>query len=122
MELKRDLEHDKRHTDVEHMHQEQTGVDKVLAVCQKYSVPLFAGVVTGMVMANAAPETYATIFKTELLSPDIRPFDHKVDLAFIVNDCLMAIHFGLALQEICVATLPGGANWPRAGINCWASG
>jgi hypothetical protein len=31
-------------------------------------------------------------------------------------DCLMAIHFGLALQEICVATLPGGANWPRAGM------
>ena len=63
-------------------------------------------------MANAAPESYETIFKTELLASDVRPFDHKVDLQFIVNDCLMAIHFGLALQEICVAMLPGGAMNP----------
>ena len=41
-----------------------------------------------------------------------------MDLAFIVNDILMCIHFGLALQEICVAMLPGGAMNPiRNAIN-----
>jgi NhaA family Na+:H+ antiporter len=57
---------------------------------------------------------YQTVFKTELLTEDIRPFGHKVDFAFIINDILhiMAIHFGLAVQEICVATLPRGAMNP----------
>ena len=46
------------------------------------------------------------------MTEDIRPFGHKVDFAFIINDILMAIHFGLAVQEICVATLPRGAMNP----------
>lgn len=75
----------------------------------QYSVPLFVGVALAMIVANVAEDFYNTVFFTSW------GFDiggHDVTFAFFINDILMAIHFGLALQEIAVACLPGGAMSP----------
>jgi Na+/H+ antiporter NhaA len=72
-------------------------------------VPLFTGVVVSMIWANISEKTFLDVFFTSW------GFDiggHDVNLSFVVNDILMAIHFGLALQEIAVACLPGGAMSP----------
>ena len=72
---------------LEHIEQEPSQFDKAVAVSQKFSFPLFLGVITGLIMANAVPELYETIFKTELMSPEVRPFDHKV-LDRCIDTCI----------------------------------
>jgi hypothetical protein len=70
---------------------------------------LFVGVALAMTVANVAEDFYNDLFFTSW------GFDiggHDVTFAFLINDILMAIHFGLALQEIAVACLPGGAMSP----------
>ena len=75
----------------------------------QYSIPLFVGVFTAMLVANVAEDFYNTVFFT---SWGFAIGGHDVSFAFFINDILMAIHFGLALQEIAVACLPGGAMSP----------
>ena len=72
---------------LEHIEQEPSQFDKAVAVSQKYSFPLFLGVIVGLIMANLAPDSYETIFKTELLSSEVRPFDHKV-LYQCIHTCI----------------------------------
>ena len=82
---------------------------RTIAVVEKYSVPLFTGVIVGMTLANAAPDFYHDVFFS---SWGFSLAGHDVTFAFFINDVLMSIHFGLALQEIACACLPGGAMSP----------
>ncbi len=83
----------------------------VLAVVQRYSLPLIGGVLVGMIFANVDPAGYAS-WQQALPFGAWKLFGHSVDLTFLVNDVFMAFFFGLAAKEITDACLPGGALSP----------
>jgi Na+:H+ antiporter, NhaA family len=88
----------------------------LLAKIQAYSIPLIAGVLVALWMANAFPELYSTLVTSELISAKI--LGHSVSLEFLVNDLFMVLFFGIAAKEITDALLPGGSlNPPSQAVN-----
>jgi len=98
---------------------------KTLLTLQEFSIPLIAGVIAAMFMANAHPEFYHGLVHTPL--PDLWGFlthsadhahvhaegwKHYTTLHFLANDLLMALFFGIAAKEITEACLPNGALNP----------
>lgn len=84
-----------------------------IAILQEFSIPLIAGVVSALVLANVAPHFYHVLVHGS-------PFgaESHLNLHFVMNDLFMAMFFGLAAKEITEACLPGGAlNPPRKAIN-----
>ena len=104
---------------------------KTLLTLQEFSVPLIAGVVVAMLMANSDFEFYHGLVHTPL--PDLWGFlthgashhghhaegwKHYLTLHFLANDILMALFFGIAAKEITEACLPNGAlNPPKKAVN-----
>ncbi len=88
-------------------------VPRPIAILQEFSIPLIAGVVSALVLANVAPHFYHALTHGS-------PFgaDSHLNLHFLMNDLFMALFFGLAAKEITEACLPGGAlNPPKKAIN-----
>jgi NhaA family Na+:H+ antiporter len=104
---------------------------KTLATLQEFSVPLIAGVLVAMLMANLSPEFYHGLVHIPLTDlwgflthgagdhgGHVEGWKHYLTLHFLANDILMALFFGIAAKEITEACLPNGAlNPPRKAVN-----
>ncbi|MCL4109674.1 UNVERIFIED_CONTAM: hypothetical protein GTU68_055035 [Idotea baltica] len=77
---------------------------KTLQILQDFSIPLIAGVVVALVLANVSPDFYRTLIEVSI-------FDYTC-LHFLANDIVMAFFFGIAAKEITEACLPNGALNP----------
>ncbi len=77
---------------------------------REFSVPLIAGVVTALLWANLAPESYHHF--------DHAPFLGNLSFHFATNDLFMVFFFGIAAVEITQSCLPGGdLNPPKKAVN-----
>jgi len=103
---------------------------RVLLTLQEFSVPLIAGVVVAMLMANSNAEFYQGLVHVPLTDlwgflshgggehVHAEGWKHYITLHFIANDILMALFFGIAAKEITEACLPNGALNPvRKAVN-----
>ena len=104
---------------------------KTLLTLQEFSIPLIAGVIVSMLLANLTPELYHGLVHTPLtdlwgfLAHGAGEHGHHAEgwkyyltLHFLANDILMALFFGIAAKEITEACLPNGAlNPPRKAVN-----
>lgn len=103
---------------------------KTMLTLQEFSVPLIAGVVVAMLMANYDADFYHGLVHTcltDLWSYVTHPDAHHAHaegwkyyftLHFLANDILMAFFFGIAAKEITEACLPNGALNPiRKAVN-----
>lgn len=71
-----------------------------LNLLREFSIPLLAGVVTALVWANVAPESYHHFNHTPIWGP--------LSFHFITNDIFMALFFAIAAAEITQSCFPGG--------------
>lgn len=102
---------------------------KTLQILQDFSIPLIAGVVVAMIIANMNPEFYTALIKVSVADLwalfTSAEFDktagieaaetgwrHYTSLHFLANDIVMAFFFGIAAKEITEACLPNGALNP----------
>jgi len=99
-------------------------VARVLAVVQKFSLPLLLGVVAALVFANAYPSAYSYFVGADhhgdflSLAGDWDFLGHPLTFYFLVNDIFMVFFFGLAAKEVTEALLPGGSlNPPSKAIS-----
>ncbi len=104
---------------------------KTLLTLQEFSIPLIAGVVVAMLMANLHPEFYLGLVHTPLSDMwsffthggtdhghHVEGWKYYTTLHFLANDILMALFFGIAAKEITEACLPNGALNPvRKAVN-----
>ncbi|MDF1836836.1 MAG: Na+/H+ antiporter NhaA [Planctomycetota bacterium] len=99
---------------------------RVIRYLQDFSIPLIAGVVAALFMANVAPETYHYWFGSGHGAEDgiwelpghFTAFGHHLTLSFLINDIFMVFFFAIAAKEITEAGLPGGSLNPlRKAIN-----
>lgn len=104
---------------------------KTLQTLQEFSIPLIAGVIAAMVMANVSPDFYHGLVHTPLTDmwaflthsgaehvQHAEGWKHYTTLHFLANDILMALFFGIAAKEITEACLPNGALNPiRKAVN-----
>ncbi len=81
-----------------------------LNLLREFSVPLILGVLTAVVWANLAPESYAAFNHNHFLGP--------LSFHFVANELFMVFFFGIAAVEITQSCLPGGdLNPPKKAIN-----
>ena len=93
-------------------------VIRAIDFLQEFSLPLIAGVVLGLVAANAAQHWYEGMVHFRPFGDDAYVFGHNLDLHFIINGMFMCLFFGIAAKEIAESTLPGGVLNPlRRAIN-----
>lgn len=101
---------------------------KTIRILQDFSIPLIAGVVVAMVIANLHPEFYTALISVSVVDLwalftgqlDIpaaiaaaeHGWRHYTCLHFLANDIVMAFFFGIAAKEITEACLPNGALNP----------
>jgi NhaA family Na+:H+ antiporter len=71
-----------------------------LNLLREFSIPLLAGVLTALVWANAAPDSYRLFNHNHFLGP--------LSFHFITNDIFMAFFFAIAAAEITQSCFPGG--------------
>lgn len=87
-------------------------IKSVVAVTQKYSLPLITGVITALLWSNIDEDGYHDFTHAEI----IPGFEYKgyalTSLHFLVNDIFMVFFFGLAIKEVTEAVLPGGSLSP----------
>ncbi len=98
----------------------------VIRYLQDFSIPLIAGVVAALFMANMAPDAYHHWFGAGHGAADgvwelpghFTVFGHHLTLSFLINDIFMVFFFAIAAKEITEAGLPGGSLNPlRKAIN-----
>jgi Na+/H+ antiporter NhaA len=112
---------------------------RTIAILQANAVPLLLGVVCALVFANVDIGTYEYYFGNGRpaprpaagqappgkgggggQSPDVfvlingQILGHLPTIRYMVNDCFMALFFGIATKEITEACLPGGSLNPPA--------
>ena len=98
---------------------------KKLLTLQVFSLPLIAGVIAAMLMANISPDLYQGLIHTPLTdmwgflthcatnhAHHAEGWKYYTTLHFLANDILMALFFGIAAKEITEACLPNGALNP----------
>lgn len=71
-----------------------------LNLLREFSIPLLAGVLTALVWANVAPESYHRFNHDHFMGP--------LSFHFVTNDIFMALFFAIAAAEITQSCLPGG--------------
>lgn len=81
-----------------------------LNLLREFSIPLLAGVLTALVWANVAPESYHRFNHDHFLGP--------LSFHFVTNDIFMVFFFAIAAAEITQSCLPGGDLNPiRKAVN-----
>ena len=103
---------------------------KIIQTLQEFSIPLIAGVIVAMLLANTNFELYQAIVNTPLTdmwgllmgnaheAVHHDGWKHYITIHFLANDILMALFFGIAAKEITEACLPNGAlNPPSKAVN-----
>ncbi|MEC8023034.1 MAG: Na+/H+ antiporter NhaA [Myxococcota bacterium] len=89
----------------------------VVNFLQEFSIPLIAGVIAALILANTEEHLYHEIIHFKPFG-DVKIFGHGLDIHFLINDIFMVLFFGIAAKEITEAMLPGGAlNPPAKAIN-----
>ncbi|MEL6179647.1 MAG: Na+/H+ antiporter NhaA, partial [Myxococcota bacterium] len=84
---------------------------------QEFSIPLLAGVVASIVLANVDGHLYHAITHAKPLG-DVSVFGHPLTIHFLINDVFMVLFFGIAAKEITESVLPGGPLNPlRKAVN-----
>lgn len=92
---------------------------------QEYSLPLIAGVLVALIVANWNSDIYHALVMSPLHQiwhnvthaghfhvDHGHGWEHYFSLHFLVNDIFMVLFFGVAAKEITEACLPGGALNP----------
>ncbi|ABQ27526.1 Na+/H+ antiporter NhaA [Geotalea uraniireducens] len=77
---------------------------KRINLLREFSIPLLAGVLTALVWANVAPDSYHKFNHDHFLGP--------LSFHFVTNDIFMAFFFAIAAVEITQSCLPGGDMSP----------
>lgn len=99
---------------------------RTVQLLQEFSIPLIAGVVAALTLANWNPELYHALIHTPVYrlgtifahgahhahATHHGSWDHLLTLHFLINDVFMVLFFGIAAKEITEACLPGGALNP----------
>ena len=67
---------------------------------REFSVPLVGGVITALLWANLAPQSYQGFLYNHFL--------WRLNFHFVTNDIFMVFFFGIAAVEITQSCLPGG--------------
>ncbi|MEC8192011.1 MAG: Na+/H+ antiporter NhaA [Myxococcota bacterium] len=89
---------------------------KTINILQEFSLPLIAGVIVALVVANANPVLYDELIKFPIYGP--QDGAHPINALFLINDVFMVFFFGIAAKEITESCLPGGdLNPPSKAIN-----
>ena len=103
-----------RQTHVQNVHP----LVRVVNLLQKFSLPLIAGVLLGLVAANVNSHWYHQVVDFHPLGKSAAVFGHELTIHFIINGMFMCLFFGIAAKEIAESTLPGGVLNPlRRAIN-----
>ena len=89
---------------------------RTIYLLQEFSIPLIAGVVVALLVANLSAESYEWYQQVLHWKPlgEVALFGHGLTLHFLVNDIFMVFFFGIAAKEITEACLPGGSLNPVA--------
>lgn len=82
----------------------------MVAMMQRYSMPLCIGVAAALVWSNIDEHSYHDFIDKHIAGLEV--IGHKITLHFIVNDIFMCFFFGLAIKEVAEALLPGGSLSP----------
>lgn len=85
---------------------------RTLNFLSEFSIPLIAGVLVALVLANANEHLYHELLETPLLGEHGKIFGHTITFHFLMNDIFMVFFFGIAAVEITQAVLPGGSLNP----------
>lgn len=85
---------------------------RTLNFLSEFSIPLIAGVLAALVIANIDEHLYHVILDYPLLGENVKIFGHPVTFHFLMNDIFMVFFFGIAAVEITQAVLPGGSLNP----------
>ena len=87
-------------------------------ILQEFSLPLIAGVVTGLIAANVNHLWYESVVEFNPFGSHAAVFGHELTVNYIINGMFMCLFFGIAAKEITESTLPGGVLNPlRRAIN-----
>ena len=78
---------------------------------QEFSIPLIAGVLVALLLANVAHGVYEDLIHFKPFG-ELAVFGHEVTAHFLINDIFMVFFFGIAMKEITESTLPGGSLNP----------
>ena len=93
-------------------------VQKTLNILQEFSLPLIAGVIIALVVANIDPHLYHVLVDYPIFGEGVELMNHPLTAHFLINDIFMVFFFGIAAKEITEACLPGGdLNPPSKAIN-----
>ena len=79
---------------------------------QAYSLPLIAGVLVGLVLANVDNDFYEKLVDYHPFGDGVSVFGHGVTAHFLINYVFMVFFFGIAAKEITDSVLPGGSLNP----------
>ena len=85
---------------------------KSLSFLQEFSIPLVAGVLAALLIANLDYELYHEWFHLHNLFGDLELLGHPITFHFLINDLFMVLFFGIAAVEITQAVRPGGSLNP----------
>jgi len=98
-------------------------IKKTINYLSEFSIPLIAGVITSLLLANLVPDLFragegghglAGFFHKDApsLFGNLSLFHHSINFNFLINDIFMVIFFGIATVEITQSVLPGGSLYP----------
>ena len=87
-------------------------VKKTLNYLSEFSIPLIAGVLVALLLANIDEHLYHHLLEYPLLGENGTMFGHTITFHFLMNDIFMVFFFGIAAVEITQAVLPGGSLNP----------
>ena len=82
------------------------------ATMQAFSLPLIAGVVAALAVANIDSGFYEDLVHFHVFGDDANIFGRSITLEFLINEIFMVFFFGIAAKEITESVLPGGALNP----------
>jgi NhaA family Na+:H+ antiporter len=93
-------------------------IKKTINILQEFSLPLIAGVIVALIVANIDPHLYHVLVDYPVFGEGVELMAHPLTAHFLINDIFMVFFFGIAAKEITEACLPGGdLNPPSKAIN-----
>lgn len=81
---------------------------RLISLIQEYSLPLIAGVIAGLALANIDNHFYEKLVDFPLFGDSTQVFGRAVTVHFLINEVFMVFFFGIAAKEIAESVLPGG--------------
>ena len=85
---------------------------QLITVIQNFSLPLIAGVIAGLAVANLNQNFYEEMVDYHLFGKSAEIFGRSVTAHFLINEVFMVFFFGIAAKEITESALPGGVLSP----------